>query len=111
LICGDKNHAVLILTHLAVLPAYQGFGIGSELISNSFTRAQQLGYHTIFVLGLEDYFNRFGFDRADMYKIVTSLRIEDEELLIIKLAPEGLNYNNGRLVTHPLVRSIFQLIV
>ncbi len=46
---------------VGVLPAYQGFGIGSALIREGLARLPALGIGLCFVLGHEDYYPRFGF--------------------------------------------------
>lgn len=46
---------------IGVLPAYQGFGIGSALIREGLARLPVLGIGLCFVLGHKDYYPRFGF--------------------------------------------------
>lgn len=49
------------LAPVGVLPAYQGFGIGSALIREGLARLLAHGIELCFVLGHEGYYPRFGF--------------------------------------------------
>lgn len=49
------------LAPVAVLPAFQGKGIGGELIRAGNARCAALGLEAIVVLGHADYYPRFGF--------------------------------------------------
>ncbi len=49
------------LAPVAVLPAFQGRGIGGELIRAGNARCAALGLEAIVVLGHADYYARFGF--------------------------------------------------
>jgi putative acetyltransferase len=49
------------LAPVAVLPAFQGRGIGGELIRAGNARCAALGLEAIVVLGHADYYPRFGF--------------------------------------------------
>ncbi|MGH6951983.1 MAG: GNAT family N-acetyltransferase, partial [Vitreimonas sp.] len=52
------------LAPVAVLPAFQNTGIGSELIRAGNARCAALGLEAIVVLGHADYYPRFGFSAA-----------------------------------------------
>ena len=52
------------LAPVAVLPAFQGQGIGGELIRTGNARCAALGLEAIVVLGHADYYPRFGFSAA-----------------------------------------------
>ena len=49
------------LAPVAVLPGFQGRGIGGELIRAGNARCAELGLEAIVVLGHADYYPRFGF--------------------------------------------------
>ena len=55
-----------LLAPLAVLPAYQGRGIGSRLVEDGLARLKAAGVDLVFVLGHPDYYPRFGFLPAGM---------------------------------------------
>lgn len=52
------------LAPMAVLPEYQGQGIGSLLISEGLDECRLLGYDAVVVLGHPDYYPRFDFKPA-----------------------------------------------
>lgn len=56
--------AAAALAPLAVLPAFQGRGIGGQLIRAGNARCAALGREAIVVLGHADYYPRFGFSAA-----------------------------------------------
>ena len=51
----------LALAPMAVLPEYQGQGIGSTLVKRGLEECKRLGYAWIIVLGHPAYYTRFGF--------------------------------------------------
>jgi putative acetyltransferase len=57
-------HRASILAPLAVAPAWQRRGIGTELVSRGLTIQAQSGVNLLFVLGHPAYYPRFGFAPA-----------------------------------------------
>ncbi|MEA3439386.1 MAG: N-acetyltransferase [Chloroflexota bacterium] len=55
------------LAPLAVLPEYQGRGVGTRLTQEGLRICKRLGYSLVFVLGHPDYYSRFGFGPAGAY--------------------------------------------
>ncbi|MBU1238408.1 N-acetyltransferase [Myxococcota bacterium] len=51
----------MILAPLAVVPGFQGRGIGSALVHDALHRVRQQGVELVFVLGHPNYYPRFGF--------------------------------------------------
>ncbi|NPD44499.1 MULTISPECIES: GNAT family N-acetyltransferase [unclassified Lentimicrobium] len=100
---GRKNVPSIIMATIAVLPSYQGLGIGQELIANSFQKARDLGYVSVLVVGQEEYFPRFGFKPASEFDITTSLEVSEEEFLAIELVPDGLKNASGKLKNQELL--------
>ncbi|MHA7306252.1 GNAT family N-acetyltransferase [Arthrobacter sp. TMN-49] len=56
---------------IAVLPAYQGQGIGSALMNATIAQANTMGESTLVLLGSTDYYPRFGFVPADSLGIIS----------------------------------------
>jgi putative acetyltransferase len=54
----------MALGPLAVLPKYQGQGIGSQLVEAGLEACRQAGQGVVFVLGHPGYYSRFGFEAA-----------------------------------------------
>ena len=59
-IIGSSIFETLALAPMGVIPAFQKQGIGSELIKKGMTRAKELGFDSIIVLGHKEYYPRFG---------------------------------------------------
>lgn len=60
---------VVALAPMAVLPEYQGKGVGGALIEEGFTFLEQRGYAGVVVLGDTAYYSRHGF----MHKLVAHI--------------------------------------
>jgi putative acetyltransferase len=60
---------ILALAPMAVLPARQNDGIGSELVREGLLRAEETRFPLVVVLGHPDYYPRFGFDPASAYGV------------------------------------------
>ena len=71
------------LAPLAVLPEFQGEGIGSALCEEGLKRIESEGYPFVIVLGDPRYYSRFGFTRASKHGITSSFEgIPDEASMI-----------------------------
>ncbi|HOM67800.1 MAG: hypothetical protein BWX85_00312 [Chloroflexi bacterium ADurb.Bin120] len=82
-----QNHGRSIkgmgLGPLAVLPNYQGKGIGMSLSQAGILRMKQIGYPFVVVLGHPGYYLRFGFTPASAYSIRCAFEnIPDEAFMI-----------------------------
>lgn len=62
---GGGVHPVLCLGPIAVLPEYQGRGLGGALIEEVSRCAQELGWDAILLFGDPDYYSRHGFVAAE----------------------------------------------
>ena len=61
-VSGDgRAYRALGLAPVAVLPGFQGAGIGAALIEGALAIARASGEELVFVLGEPDYYRRFGF--------------------------------------------------
>ena len=67
-----QEYEVLCMGPLAVLPEYQGKGIGYLLIKTVVSKARELGYKGIVIYGNPAYYHRFGFMNAEKFGIKTS---------------------------------------
>lgn len=61
---SEKAISAAILAPLAVAPAYQSRGIGSQLVSRGLDMMKQSGTDLVFVLGYPEYYSRHGFSTA-----------------------------------------------
>lgn len=75
----------LVLAPVAVLPSWQGKGIGSKIIEEGHRIARELGYEFSILTGHADYYPRFGYKPASQFGIRVSFEIADENFLAINL--------------------------
>jgi predicted N-acetyltransferase YhbS len=92
---GTKKHPSLALAPVAVLPKYQGKGIGSELILEGMNRAKSLGFQSVVVLGHSEYYPRFGFVPASTYCITAPFEVPNEAFMANELEPGALQEVSG----------------
>ncbi|PSK89797.1 putative N-acetyltransferase YhbS [Taibaiella chishuiensis] len=95
---GDTLTGSLALAPVAVLPAFQGKGIGAALIQEAHRIARELGYSSIVLLGHETYYPRFGYERASTYNIRLPFEAPDENCMILALQPGVLDGVSGMVV-------------
>jgi predicted N-acetyltransferase YhbS len=95
-----NEFASLALAPISVLPEFQGKGIGGKLILESHKKAKELGHKSIVLLGHENYYPRFGYERADKYGIELPFDVPKENCMVIELVENGLNGVNG-MVKYP----------
>jgi predicted N-acetyltransferase YhbS len=88
----------LALAPVSVLPEYQGKEIGSKLILYGHEQAERLGYESVVLLGHEDYYPRFGYQRCDKYNIKMPFDVPAENCMVIPLVKDGLKKVNGNVV-------------
>lgn len=90
----------LALAPVSVMPKYQNKGIGGQLILEAHTKAIELGYKSIILLGHEDYYPRFGYKSASKFDIKLPYDVPDENCMAIELVENGLKGVSG-LVEYP----------
>lgn len=83
---------------LAVLPSYQGQGIGGQLVRHSCALAREAGCPAIFIYGDPDYYRRFGFVPAETFGIATAQNEYHPALLVCELKHGFLAGKPGRFV-------------
>ena len=72
---------------VAVLPAFQRQGIGSQLVTTGNQMLQEAGYPFVVVLGHPTYYPRFGFQPASHFDIHCEWDVPDEAFMFKLLAP------------------------
>jgi putative acetyltransferase len=70
------------LAPLAVLPEFQGQGIGSQLIREGLERCKQAGYDAVVLLGYPSYYSRFGFSCAADFGLQNEYGVHDEFMVL-----------------------------
>ncbi|MFA5354376.1 MAG: N-acetyltransferase [Thermodesulfovibrionales bacterium] len=100
-IWGDKGRIPsLALAPLSVIPGLQREGIGTALVRQGLARARELGFRSVIVLGEPEYYSRFGFKPADLWKIETPPGIPPAYFLALELVEGGLTGVSG-VVEYP----------
>lgn len=88
----------LALAPVAVLPPYQGKGIGGMLIKQAHQKAKELGHLSIILLGHENYYPKFGYQLTEKYGV----RLPFENCMALELIKGALNNVTGT-VEYPRV--------
>ncbi|WP_460191246.1 GNAT family N-acetyltransferase [Urechidicola sp. KH5] len=96
----DKIHRSLALAPVSVLPKYQKQGIGAMLIKNAHSRARELKFTSVVLIGHEAYYPRFGYELSTDYNINFPFDVPKENAFVKKLVANGLSGVTG-LVTYP----------
>ena len=90
---GGTDVRILGLAPMAVLPAWQGRGIGSALVRRGLEDCRELGYRGVVVLGHPAFYPRFGFAPASRYGITSIYDAPDEAFMALALGdgelPQG----------------------
>lgn len=74
------------LAPVAVLPEYQGRGIGSKLITTALSMIKASTCPYVIVLGHQSYYPRFGFERASIYGLTCQWAgVPDEAFMVMIL--------------------------
>ena len=90
----------LSLAPMAVLPAFQNQGIGSELAREGLARCRRLGHKIVAVIGHPDYYPRFGFIPARPAGLEVAFPVPDEAFMVHELVPQALEGIKG-MVKYP----------
>lgn len=91
----------LSLAPMAVLPDFQKKGVGKKLIEAGKSKANELNYGAIIVLGHPEYYPRFGFEMARKWNIRSPWNVPDEAWMAIELKDGALKNCEGMVVFPP----------
>jgi len=96
-----SSFAAIMLAPMAVLPAYQRKGIGSQLVGVSLEECRRLGHEIVVVLGHPDYYPRFGFVPAKTRGIYCEFEVPDEAWMVLELREGALAGKSGTVKFQP----------
>ncbi|MEW9502988.1 GNAT family N-acetyltransferase [Jeotgalibacillus marinus] len=93
----NDNHSEesLALAPVSVLPDYQNKGIGRFLILESLKKANELGYNSVVVMGHPEYYPKFGFKKASLWKIKAPFEVPEETFMALELRENALDNVSG----------------
>jgi putative acetyltransferase len=87
----DDGPVGMGLAPLAVLPDYQGQGIGSGLVEHGLAVLRERGCPFVVVLGHPDYYPRFGFKRASAHGLASQWDgVPDEVFMVLVLDADAM---------------------
>lgn len=89
---------VLALAPLSVLPQFQRQGIGSQLMHETYRRAQAWHHKAILVLGDPVFYSRFGYVFASRFGLHFPFAVPEQYCLAIELQPGALKDAAGEIL-------------
>lgn len=91
----SSNLSILGLAPVAVLPDYQGKGIGTLLIREGLKECGRSGFQAVVVLGHPNYYPRFGFIPASRKSLKCEYDVPDEAFMVLELESGALQDCSG----------------
>ena len=85
------------LVQVAVVPEFQGLGIGSLLVENAHQIAKELGYGSIISLGGKSFLRRFGYQSLSDFDIHYPCGIIKDGCFALELHPGALSKTHGKV--------------
>lgn len=82
------------LAPLAVSPAHQKRGIGSQLVAAGLSALEAAGCPLVVVLGEPAFYGRFGFETASRHGLMNEYGV-DEHFMVAELFPDALPAGGG----------------
>jgi putative acetyltransferase len=97
---GEESLQLLGLAPLAVLPKFQGRGIGSALVEAGLKKADAIKEALVIVLGHPHFYTRFGFEASVNYKITSPFPVPEDVFMVKPLQKYQEKYQ-GKVVYPP----------
>lgn len=94
---GTGSQPALLLCPIGVDPAYQRQGVGERLVRHGLERCRVVGLELVFVIGLPEYFSRFGFQPAAPLGLIPSVDYPEDQFQVIDLSGRMLGAVKGRV--------------
>ena len=95
-LAGEGSGLKLVgLGPMAIMPAFQNKGIGSQLVRQGLEECLRQGCDGVVVLGHPGYYPRFGFVPSVRYGIKSEYEVPDEVFMIIELKKNSLKGRSG----------------
>lgn len=100
LLDGKTSVSIAGLGPMAVRPAWQNKGVGSQLIEAGLKECLSAGYGAVVVLGNQDYYPRFGFAPSVEYGIDSMYDVPPELFMVKELKKGSLKKVKGTICYH-----------
>lgn len=97
---GKEAFDSLALAPVSVKPEFQNQGIGGQLIREGHRIAQKLGYQSVILIGHEEYYPKFGYEKTSNFGISFPFEIPEVNGMAIELVKDGLKNKKG-MVKYP----------
>ncbi len=91
----NSSFEAIALAPMAVLPAYQSKGIGSQLVLAGLNECRRSRHEIIVVLGHPNYYPRFGFVPAKRKGVKCEFEVPDEAWMVLELREGALAGRQG----------------
>ena len=96
-----SSFQAITLAPMAVLPAYQRKGIGSQLVRCGLEECRRLGHEIVVIVGHPDYYPRFGFIPGKTKGIGCEFEVPDEAWMVMELRGGALAGRSGTVKFQP----------
>ena len=96
-----SSFEAIALAPMAVLPAHQRKGIGSQLARAGLEECRRLGHEIVVVLGHPDYYPRFGFVLAKPKGVDCEFEVPEDAWMILELEEGALAGRRGIVKFQP----------
>ena len=94
------THEALALGPMAVLPEFQGRGVGSSLVLEGLEECRRRGHEAVFVLGHPEFYPRFGFEPTKARGITCEYPVPEEVFMSKELREGALAGRTGVVKYH-----------
>ncbi len=96
----------LALAPMAVLPKYQGRGIGSALVHHGLEACKRLGHTIVIVLGQPGFYPRFGFSVEMARSLDCPFGEAGDAWMALELVPGALQGVSGKVIYPPAFNEV-----
>jgi putative acetyltransferase len=96
-----SSFEAITLAPMAVLPAYQHKGVGSQLVRVGLEECRRLDHEIVVVLGHPDYYPRFGFVPGKPKGIDCEFDAPEEAWMVLELREGALTGRTGTVKFQP----------
>jgi len=96
----------LALAPMAVFPQWQRRGIGTVLLRWSLDECRRGGHRLVIVVGLPEYYPRFGFVRATPLGLRCPFEVPNEAFMLLELQPGALAGRKGIVRFRPEFKGV-----